>query len=254
MIVYADVVMLLNFLVDFLLLLGTDRLTGGGAGWKRCMFAALLGGLYGGFCILPGWNALGTFPVRMAVLGAMAVIAFGFRTSTIRRTLLFILLSLALGGAAMGTDTHFLGLILVAGGVCFICLPGLKWKTDKQLVCVELMRNGRIHELTAMVDTGNLLRDPVSGQPILVAGCSVAWEVLGLSRKQLEDPVSTVASGAMPGLCLVPYRSVGHGGMLLAAKFDSVTVDGRQVGKMVAFSPGELCENGAFQALTGGMY
>ena len=48
--VYGDVVMALNFLVDFLLLMGTDRLAGFPAAAGRCALAAGLGAVYSGAC------------------------------------------------------------------------------------------------------------------------------------------------------------------------------------------------------------
>ena len=43
MAVYLDLVMLLNFLVDYLLLLGTNRLSGSPMTPGRCALAAVLG-------------------------------------------------------------------------------------------------------------------------------------------------------------------------------------------------------------------
>ena len=59
MVIYLDLVMLLNFLVDFLLLLGTNRLSGFPAGGWRCALAALLGAVFSCGCLLPGMAFLG---------------------------------------------------------------------------------------------------------------------------------------------------------------------------------------------------
>ena len=48
MVLYVDLVVLLNFLVDLLLILGTNRLAGYPPGLKRAVPAALLGGAYAG--------------------------------------------------------------------------------------------------------------------------------------------------------------------------------------------------------------
>ena len=47
--IYLDLVILLNFLVDFLLLLGTNRLSGFPAAIGRCALAAALGALHSGW-------------------------------------------------------------------------------------------------------------------------------------------------------------------------------------------------------------
>lgn len=61
MTVYVDAVMGLNFLVDLLLLVGTNRLAGHPSEPKRIIPAAALGGLYGGMCLVPGFRFLGNY-------------------------------------------------------------------------------------------------------------------------------------------------------------------------------------------------
>ena len=59
MTVYLDLVVILNFGVDFLLLIGTNRLCGYPMKPGKAAFAAALGGLYAGCCVLPGFSFLG---------------------------------------------------------------------------------------------------------------------------------------------------------------------------------------------------
>ena len=101
MTVYLDVVMALNFLVDFLLLLGTNRLCGYPPGWRRAALGALLGGVYSGICMIPAFRFLGNLVWRVVSLLAMGFLSFGISVSGFRRTLVFFLFSMALGGIAM---------------------------------------------------------------------------------------------------------------------------------------------------------
>ena len=55
MVVYLDILLFLNFFVDFLLLLGTNRLAGHPPQKGRAAFAAALGGVYGIATLLPGF-------------------------------------------------------------------------------------------------------------------------------------------------------------------------------------------------------
>jgi hypothetical protein len=113
--IYLDVLVLLNFLVDLLLIMGTNRLAGHPLAMKRALLAAALGGLYGGICVLPGLTFLGAVWWRILSLVGMAGIAFGFRKSAIPRGVLFVLLSMALGGVAVALGRgDFLSLVLSA--------------------------------------------------------------------------------------------------------------------------------------------
>ena len=111
MTVYLDLVVLLNFLVDGLLLMGANRLTGYPAGWRRCALAAAVGGVYAGACMLPACRFLGNTLWRIVSLVSMAVIAFGWNFSALRRGTIFVLLSMALGGLAssMGNTSSVRG-------------------------------------------------------------------------------------------------------------------------------------------------
>jgi len=82
--VYLDLVMVLNFLVDFLLLLGTNRLAGFPLGVSRCAYGALLGSVYSGACLLNRFRFLGSFLWRLGSLGMMALIAFGCSRSAVK--------------------------------------------------------------------------------------------------------------------------------------------------------------------------
>lgn len=252
--VYLDVVILLNFLVDLLLLLGTNRLCGYPGRPGRAVLSAALGGIYGGICLLPGFAFLGNTLWRTVSLGLMACIAFGINKSALRRGLVFALLSMALGGIAMGLNDRGIGaLILSAAGVCFLCAVGFRGKLGAQsFVPVELCYGGKRLRLTALQDTGNTLRDPVTGRQVLVVGADVAEKLTGLTVQQLKTPVE--AMGTIPGLRLIPYRTVGQGsGLLLALKLQQVRIGKWQGSTLVAFAPEGLSPEGAYQALTGGV-
>lgn len=246
--VYLDVLMLLNFLVDLLLLIGTNRLSGYAANIKRTVPAAILGGIYGGICILPELQFLSHTCWRVAVLGVMAGIAFGFSKNALRRGILFVLLSMALGGIATGlADGGFWALSLSALAVCGMCLYGFRGRVGAEYLSVEL--EGL--RLTALKDTGNTLTDPLTGQRILIVSAQVAEQLLKLDAKDLEDPVQAVMR--VQGARLIPYQAVGKRSMLLAKRFDNVTIGKWNGSCLVAFAPGNIGQSGEYEALTGGV-
>lgn len=256
MVVYADLVMLLNFLVDLFLLAGTNSLAGYSPRWKRCASAAAIGGIYGGICVLPELRFLGDLFWRMVSLSMLAGVAFGFDRSGLRRGILFILLSMALGGIALGVGRGgFAGLICGAAMLCILCIFGFRGKAGQvEYSQVRILKHGKMYSLTALRDTGNTLRDPVTGQSVLVVGADVAWDIFGLTPPQLKSPIDTMQSVAISGLRLIPYRAVGQpGGMLLAVQMDEVWIDGQLAGKLVAFAPDRLGLDGTYQALAGGV-
>lgn len=253
--VYLDLVVLLNFLVDFLLLLGANSLSGHPPALWRCAGAAAVGGIYGGACLIPALRFLGNGIWRLVFLALMAVVAFGWNRSALRRGILFVFLSMALGGIALGVGKGgFLSLVGSAAAVALLSWIGFRGKAGAQkFAVVELSYRGQKRRLTALHDTGNTLRDPVSGKQVLVVGADIARDLLGLEPAQLSSPVQTMVQAAIPGLRLIPYRAVGQaGGMLLAVKMDEVEMDGKSVDAVVAFAPQKLGTDG-FEALAGGI-
>ena len=254
MVVYVDLLMLLNFAVDFFLLLGTNRLAGYPPGIRRAALAAAVGGLYAGACVMPGYSFLGNPFFRVVVLAAIGVVAFGVDQGGLRRSVLFLLLSMALGGLAICLDRGgFWSLVLASGILCLLCLLGFRGRAGQQrYVPVMIRYGGKEVHVTALVDTGNTLRDPVSGWPVLVVEYGVAEKLLPISRGELSRPIETMAMGKLPGIRLIPYSAVGQtAGMLLAVRPDSVQICGKNMEYVVAFAPQTLgC--GQYQALAGG--
>lgn len=250
---YLDLVIALNFLVDFLLLMGTNRLAGYPPGAGRAAVASALGGLYGGACLLPGFRFLGNTLWRIVSLGLMGAVAFGWNRGTLRRCVLFVLLSMALGGIALGLGSGSVPSLLgAAAGVLLLCMVGFRGSADtRRFIPVELEYGNRQVRLIALHDTGNTLRDPLTGTPVLVAGPKIGKSIAELTEEELRDPAEAVLKH--PGIRLVPYRAVGKSsGMLVAIRVPRAKVGNREGSLMVAFAPDGLGENGEFEALIGG--
>lgn len=256
MTVYLDLVMVLNFLVDFLLLLGTNRLSGFPLEVGRLLGAALLGSIYSGACMLHRFRFLGSLLWRVVFLVLMAVLAFGWNRGAWKRGGVFVLLSMALGGLAVSVGkSDFLTLILSALCIWALCNAAFGGQIgQREYVNVTLRYGGNTVSVVALRDTGNGLRDPVTGEPVLVVSGRIAKRLTGLSEEQIRNPLETMAKNPLPGLRLIPYASVGNGGgMLLALRVKGSTAGQKSKGILVAFAAEGIGEGQVYQALTGGM-
>jgi len=255
MVIYLDLVMLLNFLVDFFLLLGTNRLSGFPVQLCRCAVAALLGALYSGACLLPGMGFLGNVLWRSVSLGLMGLTAFGWNPAALKRTGVFLLLTMAMGGVALCLGRgDFLSLVLCALLCLLLSVVSFGGQVGgREYVPMQISLEGKTVNLIALKDTGNTLRDPVTGEPVLVISGDIASRLTGLTEEQLRQPLETLAARPMPGLRLVPYHSIGNGGsFLLAKRFSEVTIAGIRQSALVAFAAEGLGKGECYQALTGG--
>lgn len=280
MTVYVDVLFWLNTIINYLLLRGSAAIGGCPAGFWRMVAAAIMGGLYAVASVMPGWSILqgAVFQIISAV--AMLLVAFGWKQSTVKQGLFFFALSFAFGGAVLlvvqlaEPDCLFLGsrayyavttpaLLLLAGlsyGFAAVILSGWGTHTGGDIVQMELELNGKRTGLRALQDTGNTLRDPMTGQGILVADWKILQILLpdaGLTRQHFCDPSALLQklAGEYPKLRfrLVTYEAVGVPCGMLPAVRCRVRQGKRQKQVLVAFTATEVSCHGQFEALTGGV-
>jgi len=252
---YLGLIMGMNFYVDLLLLLGTNQLAGFPSDYQRLAVAAGYGAVYSGACMLREFRFLGNLCWRLVSLGLIAVIAFGLRQSTLKRGGVFMLLSLALGGIALSIGrSDFPVMLLSALGIWLLCAGCFgAVASGREYTDVVLTYGDRRIALVALRDTGNTLKDPVTGEQVLVISGEAASKLTGLTRTQLLSPLETLTQRVVPGLRLIPYRAVGHScGMLLGMRIDQCSIGGRQCSAVVAFAPEGLGREDGYQALTGG--
>ena len=279
MTVYLDTAFAVNGSVNYLLLLSAAYLAGAPLRRGRFLLAAALGGLYAAASFVPALAFLRTAGMKAVLLAVMALTAFGAR----RLTLLFAAISAALAGAAMlAAQLLRLDPLLLPGGVfyplrarailflaalcCGLCHLILSRVTahSGQRVPLTLRigtRTGmRTVPLTALLDTGNTLKDPLTGESVLGVDRSIAAQLLpdaGLSTASLADPAGLFASlSEQYPFCrfrLIPYRAVGTvSGLLLAVRCEVSGKSGKPELKLVAFSPTPVSQTGEFDALIGG--
>lgn len=255
MAVYWEGVVIFNGVVDFLLILATNQLTCAPRRMGSAVRASALGGAYAGMCLLPDFRFLNHGLWQTVFLGLLIWLAFGWSWAGLRRGLVFVLLSMTLGGLATGTGvTDYLGILVCASILWLLCRVGFSGNRQAtDLVDVELNWQGRRLSLTALRDTGNTLRDPISGEQVLICGADVGEELTGIPQSLFADPTQLALSGKLPGMRLLSYRTVGlQGSVLPAVRLRGCRVDGVVADPLVAFAP-EVIGCGEYRMLTGGI-
>ena len=250
---YVTSVMLLSLVVDALLLIAAGRLSNQSPRMIRVMMAAVLSSLYSALCLQPGFYFLGNLFWRIVCLAVAAIIAYGISWNGFRSGLAFAFLYLALGGAVLAIgDGGAVSTLCSAGIVCVLCCFVFRFQPlEGEYIPVELRYKDKCLRLTALKDTGNTLRDPITGQQVLVIGGDIATELTGLTREQLRKPLDAI--GIISGLRLIPYHSVdNNGGFLLAMRMNNAKIGSWHGSALVAFAPEVLNREGVYQALTGG--
>ena len=279
MTVYLDVLFLINWTVNYLLLLITAKVAGEPFHRARMGVGGAMGALFAALAFFPGGAWLLHPACKIAVSAGMVLTAFGGSRYLLRVGGIFAGLSCALSGGLLlagqlggkglsmrhGVLTTDMDLkaVLLAAVLCYCLLTvlfrrsGQHGKAELEPAVVSL--GGESVLLTALHDTGNTLTDPATGRPVLVVEGERLKKLFPESLlKMLTDPAGAMERFSEEAwgrrLRLLPYRAVGVDcGFLLAVRCDKVSVGGKDYGGLlVALSPTSVSDGGGYQALFGG--
>ena len=249
---YIGVVMILNFIVTLLLLFGAGRIGGGPPTAVRAVFGALISGVYCGMCMTPEFSFLAGTLWQIVFLALILLIGFGISRCALRCGAVFCLLQLSLYGITTALEKGAVW-VIPAGVAAVLVVSRFALGGKGDLVPVELQYQDKHLQFTALNDTGNTLKDPITGSPVLVVGSEIAGQLLGLTQQQLKKPAETMTTAKIPGLRLGPFRTIGQsGGLMLALRLKEVKIGSWKGSSLVAFAPEGLSRDGGFQGLSGG--
>lgn len=233
MIVYGDILLALNWWLDFLLLLGVRRTLGGGARPWRLAVGALVGALSCFTLFLPPLAVWWSLLIKLAAALLMVLVAFRWRgwRELARRALLLFTLSAGLAGLC-GALYFFVAPVgfYVVNGVVYYAFPplllvglsvvcyGLLWLSEfwnrrrapaQRVFRVTLTVGEERVTFPCLYDSGNHLMEPFSGHAVLVVERDVAEQVITVPRGAEDIPVGQ-------GWRLIPYDTLRGGGLLPA--------------------------------------
>ena len=244
-ILYADLYFFWNLLADYLLCLAAGRLCALRLRRGRYALAALFGASYALALLFPLPPAFTAPPARLGAGLLMGLIAFGGEERPLSCVLTLLGVSAAFGGALYALSELGGGLrlsfrLLLAA---FLAIYGLL-KLFSRLRCrlrgspraaVRLRFLAREVCFSALVDSGNAARDPATGLALLIASPAALAPLFGALAPLLEElpPVELLEALSRDALCkgmlrLVPFRSLGGGGLLPVFRPEALWVDGKR--------------------------
>ena len=240
---------LLYVFVNLLLLKGVSGLLRISLNYIRLLISSVISGIYVLACLLTNNRFLCSEMTCFMVVFIIGFISFGAYNRCWTGLFSYMLLYVALGGlcvkkqAVCSLAIGSLGILLAL----YVAINGNK----KRYIPVYLRYNKRYLTFSALVDTGNLLKDPITGRPVLIVAADIARELTGLSIDQLRSPLDSI--NLFPGLRLIPYKTVGQSGVFLLGLYvPDLVVGNWKGGGVIALSPECFGSKQTYQALTGG--
>lgn len=242
--IYLDVLVSVNFLVDYFLLYAAGQLSASSISRTRLCLGALLGAAGSCTILLPPMNGLLNSLITGVICALMTLTAFGWHGARryLRTVACVLLVTVCYAGLmlALFTFTAPAGLIVNNGSVyidippALLVLATVVCYAAASLLSVHMRRRNLVRSrctvtiysegshvsLNAIIDTGNLLCEPFSGLPVIVAEYDRLLPVLPDGFEDFSvDPIS-----ASPyGIRVVPYSGIGTGGILFAFRPKKIT-------------------------------
>ncbi len=221
LIVYADVLIFLNLIVNYLLLCATSKIIGSKPKTLRAVLASFLGGISSLYIFLPKLNIIFEFLLKVVTCLLMSVICFGFRNmkNILKNSLVFFAVTCGYGGIMFAFWILFnpKGMVInnsivyfnisptvlvvcsVVGYIFLSIATKIFAKTLKfaKRCNVTVFANEKSVRLEAIVDTGNSIEDIFSNSEIIIADSTAVNTLFDDSDKESTRfrvlPCSTVS-------------------------------------------------------------
>ena len=254
--VYADVLFAVNFSMDFLALYVTDFLLKLKFNVKRCVLAAMIGAIYG---VVSVTLQLGTFwsLLSTGVVGfAMCLLLNGFvgLKMLTKEMVVFLCANMIIGGGMTVVYGYFnahggadniliygnpetveeqlpLAIFTVASLVitliAVIFSRGISKNASVKRAVLEIEHKQKNIKVTALVDSGNLLTEPISGLPVIIIQKDVAQRLLdGIILETLTALTVPKLGNPSEKIRFILYESVSGKGMMGVFKPEKIMING----------------------------
>ena len=276
--IYADILFLINFIVNYLILFTTGRISSAPLRRTRLFCASSVGAVYGVAVFFPGLSFLATFASKTIVSVLIVFTSFG-KKELLKNTLIFLAVSLGFAGTVFAATLLGLGdFCEINNGICYlhVSAPVLIISSVVAYIFLSAVFNRHashsLHKiskvrirsntseiiLSALHDTGNSLRDPSTNAPIIISDYASLCAILPQGAREILDeaapsayPLSLDKLTQYGTFKLIPYKTVNTSfALMLTYLPDEITVDGHIVkNALVAISSSPVSDGGAYTAI-----
>ena len=280
-VVYVDTLFFLNLAVDYLLLLLTARLSGIYRSRRRLALGAAVGALLAVVLYFPPMPVLPGLLLRggTCVLTVFAAFWKQPRRRFVHVCGTFVLLTLLLAGAVFAITVGRAGELLqngvlyldISGAVMLIgftvlyLLSGLvmgkgKAQTGQRRMDIQVEMASHRVRFRALCDSGNLLRDPISGQRVLMVQSDTAARLFegpgealqNLGEQPPEELLPQLRRCCKTAFWLLPVHTVNRESMMIVFRPEKMWIEGKVTDEyLLGLSPLALEIGGDCQALIG---
>lgn len=286
MTIYLDIVLFENIILNYIILLSTAIISKAKISTFRIFLSSLAGGIFSILNYIVSIN--NTLGIILKIIISIIMILIAFRDYKIKKLLkelmFFYLTSFTFGGIAFMLlffispnnlvieNNHFVGtypikVAVLAGGIGFIVITiiSIIIKSNlnkKAMICdLEIFYNGKYTKMKTMLDTGNLLKEPISKTDVVI----VEKESLeGIISSDILKNIKCILKGKWIDsdnvhsykFKLIPFSSLGNeNGLLIGFKPDYIKIYGEEEcirkNVLIGIYDGKLSRTNTYSGLIG---
>jgi len=243
MVVYVDTLFLINSVLDYFILLGVRLFSGTSYKWYKIALSACLGGLLGSAIFILSEAYVFPWAAKLAVPPVLCAAAFGVKKikKLLKEILVFYMISFLFGGAVfaiyMFTPLAGASGFKMSGGALYmdvsffaVSLAGFFVYILTIIFCKIFKRSGIIKDLSAQIeigingkkvrlrgfiDTGNSLKEPISGCGVILAELKSVEPILPERERDFFAGKGPFVNDIKTRV--IPFKSAGESGGMLNA-------------------------------------
>lgn len=260
MTVYLDVVLFENLCMNYIILFATSYFLRIQIKHWKLILASLIGGFYAIISYMEILPIYSTFSMKIILSVAIIYIAYSPRKFKIliKELVVFYLTTFAFGGCAFALlylikpqnifmkNGVYIGSypikITILGGligfvITYIAFKIVKIKINRRdiIYTVKIKIQDKEVEVKALLDTGNQLREPITGNSVIVVSKQKLYSVIS---KKILDNLENILGGDGKYLLseieekyllkfrIIPFSSIGkQNGLMLGVKADRIIIE-----------------------------
>lgn len=286
MTIYLDIVLLENFILNYIIILSTSIISKEEINFVRIVLSSFIGGIFAIVSYIIELPMFGSFVMKIIISVIMMIVAFQKYKykSLIKILIFFYLVSFTFGGIAfmllffinpqniVMNKNGFVGIYplkvtVFAGGIGFIIISIvtqiIKTRINRNnIICeLEIFYNGKCQKIKTMLDTGNLLKEPISNADVIIVEKESLKEIL---NSEILDNISSILKGRWIEaenihsykLKIIPFSSLGNdNGLLIGFKPDYIKIYSEEEiirnDVLIGIYNGKLTKNSMYTSLIG---
>ena len=253
---YLDLYIIENLLINYIIISCTSILTKNANSYKRKTIGAVVGTIYSVMYLFPRFYLLYTLPSKIIVIIIIGLISFIYtdRNEFIRILTIFFLVNFFICGSTYFiiyfTGIEHIKISFIIISVYISCIILKKIYSDITFINhikeftkeVTISFLGEDFKCIALLDSGNLLKDPLSKSDVVMVNSYLLKKYLPENYNYeyvdvilAEEIINNLSEDISSRVRLIPYNHATSNktSMILGFKADYLQIDNKKIGNIV---------------------